>query len=434
MKKNIALLIVLAALIFSGCKSFTREGGLLSDANRARSRGDYHMAVMNVVESVRIDNEYEDALSFLAKTYAEANSFYLQKINEKKSSSSKFANDDIVEYYEYLKAINDAVSGLPMLYDPKTGAPLNFEYTDYQPSVEEHRELAAEDHYNEGLKLMTMKGRENAKQASREFETALSFVPGFKDAERRAQKSLENATQVVAFFPFKNNAWSIPTEKFSDLIQNQAISNLLSDSEVMKYTKIIDRQMQESLMAEQVESLTALMDDKSRVEIGNLLNANIFLTGSIESTETTGPSTTMNQYHRQRTIEHVKEIPGETYKVESDGVVYTEQAPSTTEITYQEVWADVYHYTKFIKFSVTITFKAVDVETGAILLSDTIVMEEYDRSEWAEWAGDERALTWEDKDLVNSYEKAIMTPQQIATSAAQSLGNDLAAKLTSILK
>ena len=434
MKRKFLMILALAALVFTGCKSFTIEGGLLSDAQRAKAGGNYHAAVMNVVESIRIDNEYADALIFLRDTYPEANSYYSQKISERKSAGGKFSNDEITKHYEYLKAMNEAVRSLPVLYDPQSKTQLSFSYTDYSNEISEYREYAAEDHYQEGIRLMQMKGRENAKQASREFETALSYVPNYKDAERRAQKTLEDATQVIAFFPFQNNAWNIPTEKFSDLIQNAAISDLLADKEVMKFTKIIDRSMQESLVAEQVGAMNSMTDDKSRVEIGHLLNANIFLTGSIESSELIGPSTTMNQYHRQRQVEIVQEVPATTYTNGTDGTTFKSDSQTTTQTIYKDIYADVYHYRKFIRFNVTITYKVVDVETGAILLSNTINREEVDSSEWAEWSGDEDALTWEDTNLINSYESAIMTPQQIASEAARSIGADLAGQLKNILR
>jgi hypothetical protein len=433
MKKKILLAVIISAVILSGCKSlFTREGNLLSDAAGAKSRGDYQAAVLNAAESVRIDNVYADAINFLQETYPEANSYYLQKIEERKSAGSQYNNDKIVTYLEYLQDINESVRTLPALYDPKTKAQVNFSYTDYQAELDRYEELAAEDHYKEGLRLMALKGRENFRNASREFEEALGYSAGYKDAERRAQKALEDATQIVAFFPFQNNAWNIPTEKFSDLIQNAAISRLLSDKEVMKFTKIIDREMQENLMDEQIESLSSLMDDNSRVEIGNLLNSNIFLTGSIESSELIGPSTTMNQYHRKKTIEIVQEISNGKYQ--KDGTLTDPTAETVTEIVYQDVYADVYHYTKFLRFNVTVTYKAVDVETGAIMLSNTVNIDEVDSSEWAEWSGDSDALTSDDWNLINSYETAVQTPQQIASTAARSIGETLADELKTILK
>lgn len=440
MKKHLLLLLIIPVLIFTGCKSlFTPEGRLLSDAQAAKSRGDYHAAVVAVVESIRLDNEYADAVNFLKETYPDANSYYSQKIEEKKSSNGQFANDGIVKYFEYLQTINESVRTLPPVYDPKTKLQLIFSYTDYSSDLAAYQEMAAEDHYQEGNRLMKLKGKDNARNASREFEKALSYVPGYKDADSRAEKSLEDAMQVVAFFPFENNAWNIPSDKFSDLIQNAAISRLLSDQEVMKYTKLIDREMQESLMKEQIESMNALMDDKSRVEIGNLLNSNIFLSGSVETSELIGPSTTMEQIHRQTTIEVEEAAATSVYKTDSSTVTSSNDSSvykttDTSVVTYRDIHADVFHYTKTIRFNVTITYKAIDVETGAILLSNTISSEESDSSEWAEFSGNPDALTWNDRNLINTSESNVLSPQQVAAQAASNIGATLADELKTILK
>ena len=352
MKKKFLLILLAALLILSGCKSlFTREGNLLSDAKRAEKRGNYYAAVINTVESLRIDNEYKDAITFLVDVYPRANSFYALKADEKRSSGGSFVNDEIVKYYQNLKDINEAVRTLPPLTHPKTKTLISFTYTDYAPDLAAARKLAAEDHYQEGLRYFALKGRENAKSAVIEFEKAVSYVPGYKDAEAKAQLALEAGTQVLAFFPFVNNAWNIPSAQFSDIVLNTIISELLNDQDVMKFTKIIDRGMQEQIMQEQLGSLNPMMDDQSRVEIGQLLNSNILVSGTIDSARLEGPATSMNQYRRTVEIE-VEETENEQsgyYKNEStDSLDYDND--KTAVYTTEEIEADVFYYRKSITF------------------------------------------------------------------------------------
>ena len=199
MKRTILLILIIATAMLVGCKSlFTREGNLLTEAMNAQSQGNYHAAVLKAAESVRIDNEYQEAITFLRDVYPEANSYYKQKIDEKKSSGRAFVNDEIAGLYNMLHSINEAVRTLPPIYDPQTKATVDFSYTDYRSDLEKYRELAAEDHYQEGLKYSKLKGRENSKTAAKEFETALSFVPDYKDAEKRKSSALEAGTQVIA--------------------------------------------------------------------------------------------------------------------------------------------------------------------------------------------------------------------------------------------
>jgi hypothetical protein len=163
MKKKILLVVLILTLVLTGCKSlFTREGNLLGDAKKAGNRGNYQTAVLNAVESIRIDNEYADAITYLKEIYPKAVSYYKQKIEEKKTSTDLFKNDQIADYYSCLYSINEAVKTLPAINDPKTKSPLNLEYTNYKSELDQHIQIAAEDHYQEGLRFMKMKGCETA--------------------------------------------------------------------------------------------------------------------------------------------------------------------------------------------------------------------------------------------------------------------------------
>lgn len=453
MKKKYLLIILLAAVTLTGCKSlFTREGNLLSDAKQASKSGNYHSAVLSVVESVKIDNEYKKAIEFLMDIYPRSINFYTLKIDETRSANGPFSNDQLVKYYEYLKNINEAARSLPLITNPKTKLQLSFTYTDHTAALEAVRELAAEDHYQEGLRLLKLKGRENAKAAVIEFEKSITYVASYKDAERRTQEALDAGTQVLAFFPFVNNAWNIPTAQFPKLVQNKTISTLIKDRDVMKFTKIIDSGMQEQIIEQQMGSLNAMMDDNSRVEIGQLLNSNIIITGTIDSAEIEGPTTTMTQYYRTAEIE-VEETVQESegyYKNDSSESLQTEDEAyykdgtssnstdeaftNTTVYRTMEVEANVFYYRKTINFNVNLSYKAVDVETGAILKSDTISILSEDFSEWAEWSGNEEALTYNDKLLIDTYEESVMSAQQIATMAAENAGIEIATGLASFLK
>ena len=423
MKNKLFLIILVFIILLSGCKSlFTREGNLFTDAKQAERRGDYHTAVTSVVEAIRIDNEYKKAIQFLIDVYPRANSYYSQKIEETSSAGGAFYNDDIVRYYEYLKAINDTVKSLPPIYNPKTKIQLSFAYTDYSPELSEAKQLAAEEHYNEGLRLQSLEGRDNAKNAAIEFETALSYVKGYKDAELRAQQSLEAGLQILAFFPFVNNAWNIPTSQFADIMQNTIISKLMNDKDVSKFTKIIDRDMQDRIISEQMGSLNPLMDDESRVEIGELLNSNIFISGTIDNAVLEGPSTSMTQYHREVEIDTAED---------EDSGYYTTDPAFSGENTVE---AEVFYYKKAITFEVTVSYKAIDVETGTLLKGDTVTIYREDSSEWAEWSGNEEALNQEDEELINTYEQSVLSAQQIASDAAEAAGVEIAAGLASFLK
>ncbi|MDC7225732.1 MAG: hypothetical protein PQJ61_03085 [Spirochaetales bacterium] len=437
MKKKLLFIIITVAVLLTGCKSlFTPEGNLLSAAKRAEKQNDYHTAVLSAVEAVRIDNQYKKAIEFLKETYPKANAHYALLIDQTQAAGGSETNDRIAKYYKYLFDINESAKSLPPITDPKTKLALTLTYTDYQAEMNKANEMAAEEHYQKGINLYRMKGRENAKAATEEFEIALGFVSGYKDAEIMAQKAKDNATQIVAFFEFENRAWNIPYAQFGNIMQGAAISNLMSNPDVMKYTKIIDEGMQDRIIQEQIGSLDAMMSDNSRIEIGQLLNSNIIVTGTIDSAYLEGPVTNMSQYTRTANIE-AENITTVTDSDKTDPYYNSSssnQSSSVTSFGTVEVEADIFHYTKSITFEVTVTYRAIDVETGSILKSETVTTSISDSSEWADYRGAEEALTWEDEQLINAYEESVKSAQQLATEAASDAGASIAEGLASFLK
>ncbi len=431
MKRNRILVLILIIISLTGCKSLSSEGRLLTDATRARKSGDYYNAAINAIESVRIDNEYKKALLFLDEIYPEAVSYYEQKAEQTKTSSEIFKNDKIATYYGYLVEINEAARTLPPLYHPKTKMQLSFSYTDYSAERGEYSELAAEDHYQEGLRLAKLKTREDSKQAAKEFEMALGFVPGYKDAKTRAAAALEEGTQVVAFFEFRNNAWDIPINQFSDLVQATAISELMKDREVMKFTKFIDRQMQSSLLNEQINSMNALMDDQSRVEIGNLLNSNIFITGTIDAASIDNPPPSRRTEHKVITFD---EEDSESSSTSSTSGTSGSWKSGSTAPPPDVAEAEITYFKRTITFNATVTFRAIDVETGEILMGNTVSWSEEDEAEWARWSGDERALDYNDRNLASKDDTDIRSVQTLATEAAKELGKKIASELAKMLR
>ncbi len=416
MNKKLLSAIIIAALMLASCKTlFTKEGTLLSQAKNDENKQDYHSAVLKAAEAIVIDSKYQDAISFLIDIYPQANSYYKLKIKQSLSENSEF--DTIAEYYKYLKDINETVSTLPPVINPETKMVHVFQYTDYKNQLMEARKLAAEGHYQRGLILFSREGRENAKKAAKEFEQTLSLVPGYKNAEDKLLEASESALQVVLFMPFTNNTWNIPNKQFQEILLNTAITGLIENKEVMKFTKISDR-----------SRLKQLYGEKKNTEIAELLKSNIIIEGSIDSAILNGPETSVHRYHRIKKREA------------GDGNEET-QTPYENDLfesfflrDKNSFYAKVFLYIKSITFEIHISYRAVDIETGMIIKSDTISIYSEDSCEWAEWSGSEEALTGSDKELINNYERSVMSANQITSLAAEEAGKRIAEELASILK
>jgi hypothetical protein len=160
----------------------------------------------------------------------------------------------------------------------------------------------------------------------------------------------------------------------------------------------------------------------------------------------------MIQHHRtaeisveeseEQTESYYKNESADTLQTETDSYYKSGTSSNSTEEGFTnttaygtvEVEANVFYYRKSISFNVSLSYKAVDVETGTILKSDTVNIITEDLSEWATWNGDEEALTDKDKLMIDTYEESVMSALQIATKAAEDAGATIAAGLASFLK
>lgn len=443
--KKVIICLIISLLLITGCKSLTKEGSLLSEARKLEKNGNYYSAAINTMESVKIDNEYKDAIDFLKYIYPKANSDLLKKIEFSKNSEKEFKNDDVALYYKNLKTLNETSKTLPNIYDPEIKMMISLSYTDYSAELSEANEKAAEDHYQKGLYFLEKEGRENSKNAVKQFETTLAYVPGYKNSNALKEEAIEAGTQILAFLPIENRSWDLSNRQFSEMIESEIISNLMSKPEVMKYTKIVDRSLQDTLIEQQLGSLSSVMDDSSSLEIGRLLNANIVITSVINAAKIEGPYTQMKEKQRMEKIRVEEPVQGGTLENATQNLdnpynnsdFFSNSASSNAQqynyIT-KVVRAEVRIYEKKISIDTNVSYKAVDIETGTILKSDTIYVNLEDSCTWAEWNGDERALTWEDKKLINNHEQSVASSEQIATMGAKEAGKKIAAGLSEYLR
>ncbi len=191
------------------------------------------------------------------------------------------------------------------------------------------------------------------------------------------------------------------------------VDSLLRNPEISIFTNIIDINMQQKLLSAQKLSLSAFMDDSSRLELGNLLNAHIFVYSTLEDIRIKNPITEKEGFRRQ-------------YKL---------QAADSGYVSGQEtyVFADVVISTKSSGIEVSTTIKAIDVETGRILLTRRFSEEVNDSVKWAHYSGDSRALTWEDKELLNVSNKDVRSAAELAEEGSTIIGRSMSDALHSIL-
>ncbi len=419
--KKIALSILLIFMIFqlSGCKTlFTEEGSLYSHSKPLVRRKQYDQALSNLSLALQIDPEYKKAILFLEKVYPEAITHYQREIRNLTSGEALSSLDRRAAAYRSLNSIAFSMGNLPGIIHPKTGTPLVFDVVNYDTELETAVLAAAEGYYQEGRRLAVEAGRESAKAASRAFKTALEYIPGYKDADSLEQDARIKAIQSIVFLPFRGDNYTYSGFNANEYLQNTIITDIVSNPSVMEYTNIVERALLEPVLEAQKMALTGLFNESVSIEIGKLVNANLIVAGKTNQISFDLPRVFTKSEHREKIITPTAEELGRE-PLESDAY---------------SVEADIILYRKVAEVRVMASYKLIDIETGTLVLTDSLRKEESDSVYWAEYQGDERALTDRDRNLVDNKERSVKDVEDMLITALEAMGREISGQLGDYLR
>jgi len=423
MKKSvISIGFIMLILFFStGCKSvFTTEGRLYSSAKKSINQNRFDVAMENLVDSLIIDPEYKKAQSLLKEGFFRGIDYYEGMIKRHSDRRNITHLDIRAESYLSLDAMMMAVQKLPLLIDRETGLTLKLAVKDYKDELAQALDMAAEAHYQEGVRFSILPGRENAKKASKEFLKALSYIPGYKDAVQREGEARSRAMQRLVILPFvtgNNNYFGVDVP---GIINGSVEAFLLSDSETMEYTQIVEQEHIDTLIRAQKISMQSLYNSAASIDVGNLLNGNLILTGRITRLDWSDPRTQFQNVTRTAVVQAAAD----------DLIDHPElQAGDTFTVT-----AEVTYYRQKSSASIRLNYRLIDIETGLVLYSDIFSAEEVSEATWATFTGDVRALTSQDTQAVNVWKKDAQSSRKLVQQLSDEAGRVIGDKLSKFLK
>lgn len=415
------LVFFVLVLLFSlaGCKSlFTPEGRHYRDAKSAVARSDYSRGIAALSLALQLDPEYKKAILLLEEAYPQGVNWYKNELTKVSGGFDLSSLDRTAAAYAALVSIAESVNTLPVLVHPKTKQTLSFSPGDYREELRQAELNAAEGHYQEGIRLALMDDRESAKQSSREFLKALDYVPGYKDAREREGVIRQRAIQSVVFLPFSLNTGANYGADISRIIPDTIIAEIINNPEVMEYTQIVDQELVDQVIQNQRLSMSGLYDESSGVEIGRLVNANLILAGKVNNMTWDKPYQTFKVVEREA---QVTPTAADLGREPLEGELFT-------------VNATVYLFEAGSSAKIMASYKLIDIETGTIILSNALAEEVVDEQFWAEFEGDERALTAEDRKLTQVRKKSPRTIPSLLGEASEEIGKVIASRLKSYLK
>ena len=374
--KNIIFVCILV-LSFTACNT----------GKNLYEKGNYYQAVLRSVEKLKKSPNNKKAQETLANAYPNAVNYYLDQLDNLKSSSSEFRNTEAVYIYDKLNSMYENIQLSPaaknVIENPKK----------YYSSLEKIKPFAAEEQYNAGIQFLNYGNRENAKKAYFYFLEADKFVVNYKDVNEKIDEAYDRSLlHVITYL--------------------QPIQS--------RYYKL-----SATIFYSQVETILKQIEQKEFIRFHT--------TEEAKNTDLRDPDQILN-------INFEDFVVGETHtkerveKMESDSIKIGEVKLNsrTTKDVYGTVKAVVTINRMEIisKGFINLTIEQ-NGNSKEVLISEDIAGQYVWFNEWGNYNGDERALTKEQIDICIQKRINPIPPQQMFVEFTKPIHDQLKTRLFS---
>lgn len=331
------LLPALAAMIIASCSS----------GKKAYERGDYYGSVMKSVQRLRQNPDHSKSMESLRNAYPLAVETLETQAQNEIASNSNFKWKNAIQAYTQINGMYEAIRQCPGCLKV-IRAPKNY-YSEIGPL----KEKAAEESYSAGIASLMKGNRTDARQAYFYFSDAQNFVPGYKDVIDYISKAKFEATLkvIVEQIPVPSK-YNLSGGFFQNKIEEFLHSNYPDKGFVKFYTP-------------QEAKLSNLPNADQIVKV----QFDDFSVGNVRLTE------------KEETVTKDSVIVGE---VKVDG---------KTVPAYNTVKAKLMTYRKEVISSGILSMIVLDAKTNGILSHKKFDGQHKWESVWANYNGDERALS-----------------------------------------
>jgi hypothetical protein len=364
------LLIGLMAMVITSCSS----------GKKALQNGDYDKAVFTAINRLKSNPNKQKAVFFLSKGYDYALTRHLERIADIKLTNDIFKWERIVTEYQQINYLANAIRNCPACLEavPDTEK--------YIAEVSDAKYFAAEARYNNGVKLLNQNNRVAAKQAYFDFEKAEQIYPDFKDAQSMLDSAYFAAVirVVVESVQVNSRFFKLSNEYFQNKIF-EFMKNYETRSFVQFFTP--DQAMVSKFRFDQVITLT--FDD--------------FV---------------VSQTYIKERIEDIKR----------DSIKIGETRDSLKKPIYTTAKGKLTTFEKSITSSGLLDFQIKDMN-GVVISQEKMPGTFVWLDTWGNYRGDERALTEQDKVLLNRRESIPPLPQDLFIEFTKPIYSQLISKV-----
>jgi tetratricopeptide (TPR) repeat protein len=368
------ILIILCAVFTTACKT----------PGKAYDKGDYNQAIELAVKNLQKNPSDGETRAIAQNAYKQAIADHQSTIRQLSYSTSENTYEQIYNQYRQMQKLYDLIRQQPSLMSL-------IKPTDYTESIATYRDKAADVYYQKGLSRMEQKEKIAYRDAYQQFQKALRLKPNDAHYRKQAEESYRLAIVHVVVLPINDyyggSRYGSSTNSYElRNFQEQIIRNLRynSNNNFVKFHSEWDARGQN------IEPDEILEMRLGRLEIGR-------------------------PFDQQQTRNVSKEIVVKEIVYKADSIVrQTARVNAQVTITRRTLVSEGDLYVS-----------AHDAR-GRTLWNDVFRGEHRWQVEFATYRGDERALSDNDKALMNRND-AYNTPreEEIMQQLLRQIENDM---------
>lgn len=243
MKRWDVFFTLVVLLLFAGCdmkQTFTREGQYLQAAKKAYQNNNLDGAVFNLVESLRSDPKYTDAILLLLDAYPEACSRHLEEASRLKLSAHGDGWLEVLREYDVINRLQNGIEQLPSLVDPDNGSQVKFDPVNVDQYVDEANDRYAADWFQEASDIAARNPGNKLKlrEAALAYKKADSIVPGYREAMKHYEALRARAMRGVGILTDQKKSEG---RELSLILADQTARILNSDEGFLEFHQLVDR-------------------------------------------------------------------------------------------------------------------------------------------------------------------------------------------------
>lgn len=343
------LLIIAFSLLLFSCKN----------AQKLYQQGNYDAAVELAAKKLQKKPGDAKMIDVLQNAYRFAVDDHESRVRNYSNTNTDLKYENIYREYTQLQRLYEAIRRSPSVFDI-------VQPTDYSSYVSTYKEEAGSARYERGLELMDQNNKQSSREAYNEFQKALALKPGDLSIKQKIEEAYANAVTNVVILPLTRYGFQYGSYNFDYQNFNYNILHYLNNNNRSQFVKYYSQSG----------------PGNQNVRVDNTVDMRF-------------SDVNIGRYRDQRSIREVsRQVVAKEIVIKKDSVVKE----------YITVKAKITTTTRTIQANALLQATVRDYNDRR-LWSDTYRGDYSWTYSFATYTGDERALSEEDKKLLNQREQ-----------------------------